>query len=368
VTALRVLHVAEPTEYGVAACVADLAVDQAAHGWDVAVLSPIGGRLAEVLRSAGVRHRPWNGRRAVRAVPRDILTVRSVVAAERPDVVHLHSSRAGIAGRLAIRGRVPTLFQPHAWSFFAAGGATGRALGGFERLAARWTNTVVCCSDEERTAAREHRIDARFAVVRNAVDLDHFALATNHAGARAWLGLGEHPIAVCVGRISPQKGQRELIAAWHLVRGEVPNAELILVGDGPDRADLERLAAPGVRFVGHQGDVRPWLAASDVVALLSRYEGLSLAVLEAMATGRSVVVTSAQGMREVVHAGDDGAAGAVVPAGDLPAAARAIIERLRDRDRALREGTLGRALAEANHDKTRWLRTMRELTTDAVEA
>lgn len=70
----------------------------------------------------------------------------------RPDVLHAHSAKAGLAGRLAVRGGVPTVFQPHAWSFDAVGGATAALALRWERFGARWADRVLCVSEAERRA------------------------------------------------------------------------------------------------------------------------------------------------------------------------------------------------------------------------
>jgi glycosyltransferase involved in cell wall biosynthesis len=113
-----------------------------------------------------------------------------------------------------------------------------------------------------------------------------------------------------------------LLAAWPAIRRRVPAARLALVGDGDLLASLP--AAPGVVFAGAVPDVRDWLAAADVVVLPSRWEGLSLTVLESFATGRSVVVSDVPGLAEVVTP----RVGARVAAGDPAALAGAVAHRL----------------------------------------
>ena len=162
------------------------------------------------------------------------------------------------------------------------------------------------------------------------------------------LGLGTDPfLAICVGRLHRQKNQGALLDAWPAVREAVPDARLVLVGDGPDREELEARAVEGVTFAGQRNDVRTWLAATNLVTQPSRWEGMSLSLLEALAAGRSVVVTDVPGMREVVVDG----VGAVVPPDDIRALASAIAERLGDAERADAEGAAGRARVEANYDR-----------------
>jgi glycosyltransferase involved in cell wall biosynthesis len=126
-----------------------------------------------------------------------------------PDVVHLHSSKAGLAGRLAVRGRVPTLFQPHGWSWLAAPNTLLRATLAWERLAARWTSAYICVGDGEAELGRAKALRGRFMVVRNGVDLEQFQPAgeVERLAARARLGVPhDAALAVCVGRVTRQKG------------------------------------------------------------------------------------------------------------------------------------------------------------------
>jgi glycosyltransferase involved in cell wall biosynthesis len=295
---------------------------------------------------------------------RDLRVLDHVVEEVEPDVVHLHSSKAGL-GRLVLRRRRPTIFQPHAWSYLAMPRPAADGLRQLERVAARWADAIVCCSDEERATAVADGIHGRFRVVRNAVDLDRFEPG-ERAAARDRLGIGDEPVALCVGRLSRQKGQDVLLRAWRGVVGALPQARLVLVGDGPDRAALEADAPAGVTFTGSLDEVADWLAASDVFTLLSRYEGMSLAVLEAMAMARPVVVTAVQGMGEVVGQGP-GAGGSVVAVGDELAAGAALIARLADRDLAAAEGRRARARVESGHDLRQWSDALCRLTEQVGE-
>src|SRR5205814_7280998 len=141
---------------------------------------------------------------------------------------------------------------------------------------------------------------ASYHVVPSAVDLAQLPVATDRdrERARARLGLPAGPLVVCVGRLSRQKAQDVLLEAWPRVASAVPDATVALVGDGPEEPALRARNAPNVLFAGWRDDVPDWLAAADVVAIPSRWEGLPLVVLEAMARGRSVVSADADGMAE----------------------------------------------------------------------
>ncbi|MFG1603994.1 glycosyltransferase [Actinoplanes sp. NPDC049265] len=324
---VTVLHVAQPREGGVAGYVLAACLDQLARGWNVAVACPDGGRLADDLIRAGVRRLRWPAVRGpgAESLP-ETLRLRRIAERVRPDVLHLHAAKAGLAGRLG-RGPRPVLFQPHGWSWLAVEGALRRATLAWERRAARWTDLFLCVGDAEAEEGRTQGVRGRFAVVRNGVDLGRFRSATekDRADARRALGLDLiAPLAVCVGRVTRQKGQDVLLAAWPEVRRRCPEARLAVVGDGDLLPALRDRSVPGVRYAGASTDVRPWLAAADLVVLPSRWEGLALTVLEAFARGRGVVVSDIPGLAEVV-APD---VGARVPAEDPVALAGAVAERL----------------------------------------
>ncbi|MDX6225033.1 MAG: hypothetical protein QOE64_1409 [Frankiales bacterium] len=348
---LRVLHVAQPTTEGVAVLTAAMAADQVTRGWDVAVACPGTGDLPVWTSAGGAQHLPWAAARNPGAsVPREVAALRGLIGRFGPDVVHLQSSKAGLAGRLAIRGRIATVFSPHAWSFLASAGPQAWAALRWERWATRWTAAVVAVSAAEASAGQAAGIEARYVVARNGVDLQlHPAAdAADRRAARSSLALGPEPLAVCVGRVCRQKGQDLLLAAWPTVRSALPDALCVLVGDGPDLAAVQSSHVAGVRAVGRRDDVPSWLAAADVVVLPSRWEGLSLAMLEAMAAGRALVVSDVSGATEAL-----GEVSAAVPVGDVPALADAVTQLLADPQRAAAEGAALRRRAEELFDLRR---------------
>jgi glycosyltransferase involved in cell wall biosynthesis len=310
------------------------------------------------LRSTGPS--PW--------LPLEVRSLAGIVRRFRPEVVHLHSSKAGLAGRLLLRRRLPTLFQPHSWSFLAVEGPVARATLAWERAGARWADVIVCVSDDERRVGEERGIHPPgYRVFPHGVDLERWPAppAGAREQARAGLGLDTAPLAVCVGRLHRQKRQHALLDIWPQVREAVPGARLALVGDGPDRAALEARAVEGVSFAGAVDDVREWLLAASLVVQPSKWEaGVPLSVMEALACGRGVVATDAPGLRDI---GRDLPGTPVVPVDDEVGLRDAIAERLANPDRADREGAAGRAFAEARDDLGRQMAGIRGLYEEIVE-
>ncbi|MFF7307645.1 glycosyltransferase [Streptomyces sp. NPDC008137] len=348
----RVLHLTQPVDGGVARVVTDLVAAQLSDGLDVTVACP-DSVLTARLRKLGARVRHWHATRSPgTSLVREVRHLARVIDEVRPDLVHAHSAKAGLAGRLAVRGRIPTVFQPHAWSFEAVGGPTAALALMWERWGARWASRTVCVSEAERATGMGARITGRWTVVPNGIDPERFHPATAglvRAGLPPLTGIPPAaPLVVCVGRLCRQKGQDVLLRAWDDVVRRVPDARLVLVGDGPDHDRLREDAPQSVVFTGAVADASPWYQVADLVVLPSRWEGMALAPLEAMACGRPVVVTDVDGARESLPPAFS--ARCLVPPENPVALAGAVTELLTDP--LLREslGDQGRRHVLSTHD------------------
>jgi glycosyltransferase involved in cell wall biosynthesis len=157
------------------------------------------------------------------------------------------------------------------------------------------------------------------------------------------------PLVLFAGRLAPQKGVDDLIAAIDLVQYILPELRVLIVGDGPMRPQLETTTAAFrlrhmVQFAGHRDDVPQLLAAADVLVLPSLYEGLPNVVLEAMRFAKPVVATAAPGTTEVVVNGETGL---LVPLHDPPALAQAMRSIVSDPAVAHRLGASGRSRVDS---------------------
>ena len=246
------------------------------------------------------------------------------------------------------------IHQPHGHVFYGYWGPRRTALFvALERLAARWTDTIVTLTPREVDEHLARRIGRReqYAVVPSGVPTAQLrATAPSRAAARARLGLAPGAfVVVGVGRLVPIKGFDLLVAALPALLARVPTAQVVLVGDGEERDALAvRAAALGVggrlRITGAVGDVTGHVAAADLLAAPSRNEGMGRVLVEAMALGLPVVGAAVGGIPDVI---EDGECGLVVPPEDPAALAEALAELGVDAARRAKLGSAGRRRAEA---------------------
>jgi glycosyltransferase involved in cell wall biosynthesis len=214
------------------------------------------------------------------------------------------------------------------------------------RLLARLVNRFIAVSDEIAGELRGAGVPARRVVrIPNGVDTSHFRPLEGAARdeLRQALRLAGVRVAVYVGRLERPKGLGILLEAWQSVRRALPEAELLLLGDGPLRAEAEACAGLGVRTVGQVGDPLPYLQAADCFVLPSLSEGLSNALLEAMSTGLPCVATAVGGNLDLLG---PGSGGELVAPGEPEALAAALVGALRGADGARGQAARARVLRD----------------------
>ena len=356
---LSVLHIAQPTDGGVARYVVDAAADQVARGWTVTVACPDTGWLAGELRRRGIPHVTWNARRAPGPwVAGETARLRAVVDDVAPDLVHLHSAlgrpgRApGAAGRAAHpvpaarlvvarrhrcgRGAVPPLGEDrHQVGRPDRVRRRGRGRAGRDR---RRRGAAASCATVWTWTASPRRPRRAARRPRRAPSVPDGAAG----GLPRPLGPPEGP-----GRAAGRVGSRPRACAL--------DAQLALVGgDAPEDLVLPE----GVRLVGDVADVRPWLVGRRRRRAAVPLGGPVAGAARGDGGRRSTVVTAIPGLAEVV----DERVGATVPAEDADALAAAVTRRLYDPSLTLAEGSAAAAKATAELDARTTFDRLAELT------
>jgi glycosyltransferase involved in cell wall biosynthesis len=230
------------------------------------------------------------------------------------------------------------------------------------RLAARWVNGFIAVSDEVKAAILAElgsestdSVRDKISVICNSVDFRRYQPASGksrgeiRSAIRRQLGLAENAcLAVVVATFKEQKGHRYLIEGAPGAVLQFPDLHILLVGDGDLREKLLAQAnASGLnghlRFLGYRSDIPDLLAASDLFILPSLWEGLSMALVEAMASGLPVIATEVSGTKQVMVSGETGL---LIPPGDARRLKEAMIQLLSDPARARAMGEAGQKRVE----------------------
>ncbi len=293
------------------------------------------------------------------------------------DLVHTHTSKAGFVGRIAATlARVPVIVHTmHGFAIHEASPAVERhAYAWLETFAARCCHRIVTVSHFHRRWALELGIASDHKVVAIPNGVPERPPASGREEVRKSLGLSGHHFAVLsTSRIAAGKGLEDLIRAVTLLDDEsTDRARIFFAGEGPLQAELEKLVRRlrverVVRFLGFRSDIPDLLGAADIVALPSLREGLSMALLEAMAAGKPVIATAIGGIREATK---DGECAILVPVQDAAAIAAAITELVVHPDRAARLGQRGREIYGQEYTVERmtsqYLRVYQELISERI--
>ena len=263
-----------------------------------------------------------------------VRSLRAEYARLRPDIVHTHSSKAGIVGRLAAPRSGAVTHTVHNWGHTPLDAAwRKRTFISLERLVARRTDALVAVSRDVRDQGLRLRIGTadQYRVIPPYVDYRASAesFPAGRAKARARLGLSEDETVIgWVGRFVPAKDPETLTVALREIlerRGDGTRA--VLIGDGPMRERIERELSPlgeRVRFPGRRDDVRELYAAFDVLLHVSRWEGKPMVVQEAIAERIPIVATRVSAIEELVLPG----LGFVVDPGDVAAITQRTLDLL----------------------------------------
>jgi glycosyltransferase involved in cell wall biosynthesis len=276
-----------------------------------------------------------------------------LVRRERPAVVHTHTSKAGVLGRLAawLAGTPVVVHTPHGHVFYGHfGPLTSWTFRQVERVLARFTTWLIALTEAERDEHLAFGIGHadRFAVVPSGIDLDRFRQSAGAVGRRP-AGFNCPPDAIVagsVGWLTPVKGHRVLIQALARLKPAHARLYVVIAGSGSLHGELMALAnrlgvRESVRLLGERRDIPDCLAAMDLYVQPSLNEGMGRALIEAMAAGRPVIASRVGGIPAIVT---DRRTGVLVPPADPEALASAIDEVVRRPDWAKELGTAASAL------------------------
>ncbi len=264
------------------------------------------------------------------------------------DIVHTHNPGNWLYGSIAARlTGIPVVHTEHTTSdYYNYHVKRWQAI---ESILAKFTHTItaVCENVKKHMVEKSHISSSKIKVIYNAIDVDNFNVEINKSKLAQDLSLDKNCMIIgSIARFYKNKDHKTLLEAFSVALKRIPNLCLLLVGDGPLRLEIEKLAddlkiAKNVKFLGNRRDVPEILKIMDVFVLSSIREGLPIALLEAMASGVPVVVTNVDGNSEVVINNETGL---TVRMGDSVGLANAILQMLEDNNKARRLACNGQDL------------------------
>ena len=325
------------------------------------------GQLTTEFEAAGarvVRFGMWGP-----ADPILVLRLARWIRSERFEIVHTHLFKADVHAALAARlggapGLVCSKHNQDQYLDRKVFRRLGRAVG---RLPDR---TIVISRAVERFMSDRGCADPdRTRLVYYGIDLEAFDRAAAGETVRPEIGIDPDAIAaVCVARLYPQKGYPHLLEAFARVAPELPEARLVVVGDGPDRSALEAQVdrldlKEAVRFTGQRDDIPRVLASMDLFVLPSLWEGFGLVFLEAAAARLATIGSQVGPIPEVVAEGETGL---LVPPADPDALAEALRDLLTDASKRKRLGEAGRQRAASRFCLNRMVTETEEVYDEVI--
>ncbi len=324
------------------------------------IVASSGGWLEKRLAEEGIAHEKISCRTSIELNPvlwfRVFPKLFALIKKERPDLIHGHTRVTQVlAWALSRSTGVPYVTTCH--------GLYQRRLG--RKLFRCWGEWVMAISQPTmERLVREYKLvpPHQVVLVRNGIEVDRF-LAPPPAQEMAWfretIGLKGKPVIGAIARLSPVKGFDTLLKSVPGLLKDFPNLQVLLVGDGPAREDLVRLAydlkiADRVVIFHSMEDTRIPLAVMDLFAAPSLQEGFGLAIVEAMASGVPVVASNAGGPAEII---EENISGLLVPPNDPASLERAIRTLLADSERRRRIAEAARRRAKEQFDMERVIRS-----------
>jgi glycosyltransferase involved in cell wall biosynthesis len=274
----------------------------------------------------------------------------------RYDVVHTHSSKAGIVGRVAAKlaGVPAVVHTAHGWPFSREDSARTKAMWiRLERWCAGLCQAIVVVAESDRARGLAAGVGrpSQYELIRSGIEIEVYRdPGVDRAEARRRIGVPEHAFVIgTVGRLSRQKSPLDLLAAFARVAAGRSEARLVVVGDGPQRTEVEAAIVRAglgdrVHLLGLREDVPEILPAFDVFALASRWEGLPRVFPQAMAAGLPIVATRVDGAPDAITPGENGW---LVDIGDIEALGARLVALTADPGAARAMGESGRARVDA---------------------
>lgn len=332
---IKILHVTQASYGGVAEYIKLLLKNMDRNKYEPDVVCTSYGNLHGEIEKLGIHVKNVDMEREI-SLKRDfsaLVELTRYVKETKPDIVYLHSSKAGVIGRLAclING-VSCLYNPHGWAFSMDVSKIKKSFYAFiERTCSHFTDIIINISDYEKRLALDYRVASpkKIKVIYNGIDEEKFTHIYSKEDVLNELGIPKNSYIIgMVGRITGQKSPETFIEVAKLICGKIPEAYFILVGDGELRKMIEdKILMEGlsekIKITGWTSDVSRYISTFDIGLLTSKWEGFGLVLVEYMAMDKPVVASNVGGIPNVIQ---NGLNGILVEPGDSKGFAEAVMK------------------------------------------
>ncbi|MDR1952834.1 MAG: glycosyltransferase family 4 protein [Elusimicrobiota bacterium] len=279
-----------------------------------------------------------------------LIEIYSILKKEKPDIVHTHSSKAGILGRIAAKlaGVKMIVHTIHGYGFNETQNRFVKYLFIFiERFCSLFSDKLICVAKEDIKKGLRYKIAKKnlFTVIRAGIDVKYYKNFKPSIDFRNLLADGKNDsIVATIGPFKPQKNLKDFIKAAAIVLDEIKNVRFIIVGDGEQRKEIEGLIKDlkiekNISLLGWRKDIAGILYACDIFVMTSLWEGLPCAIVEAMCAQRPVVANAVDGVKEIVQ---DEKTGFLIEPYQYKKTAEKIIYLIKNENERIKMGAAGK--------------------------
>ncbi|MDR3274781.1 MAG: glycosyltransferase family 4 protein [Endomicrobium sp.] len=242
---------------------------------------------------------------------RALFCIYSILKREKPDIVHTHSSKAGILGRIAAKlaGIKVVLHTIHGYGFNETQKWYEKYLYVYlEKSCASISNKLIAVSKEDVQKGLKYKIakESKYTLIRAGIDTEFYKNFNQNPNFRKSLGINNNiKVITTIGAFKPQKNLKDFVKAASIAFQSVKNVVFLIVGDGQERGELENLILnfnlkENILFLGWRTDIAEILKISDIFVLTSLWEGLPCTILEAMCCSKPVIANAVDGVKEII--------------------------------------------------------------------
>lgn len=309
---IKVLHITQAVIGGTLEYIKLFFTNIDKEKFDVELACPSYGPMKDEIEALGFKVYVINMQREINLISdfKAYKELKALIKQVKPDIVHLHSSKAGVIGRFAAyKNKIPNIYNPHGWSFaMDVSNKKKMAYSLIERICSKYCNYIINISDDEQKLAIKYKISSeeKMKVIYNGIDVNKYKVVYDRKKVLNELNIPEDSFVIgMVGRITRQKSPETFVNIAYKLKDKIKNSYFILVGDGELRSEIDELVnklniSNRVRITGWTNSVNKYISVFNIGMLTSKWEGFGLALTEYMAAQKPVVASDVGGIKNVV--------------------------------------------------------------------